>query len=185
MFRDGLGDIFLLELFDQGLLPVLERRALCFDVVVDFGVLGCIQGLDVFFGYTILTWNDFDFFRDAVGPAIDGLRLVEAIGVCPSLSARCFHKLVSFVSCAGVFNSDFHLLFLLSVGPGPEVPRGELDNYQKNKIPDNMFIWATMNSADQGVFPITILDSFGLTEANVRYQAQEIGKILQETEEAR
>lgn len=30
-----------------------------------------------------------------------------------------------------------------------------------------------------------ILDSFGLTEANVRYQAQEIGKILQETEEAR
>lgn len=62
---------------------------------------------------------------------------------------------------------------------------GELDNYQKNKIPDNMFIWATMNSADQGVFPITILDSFGLTEANVRYQAQEIGKILQETEEAR
>lgn len=31
----------------------------------------------------------------------------------------------------------------------------------------------------------TILDSFGLTEANVRYQAQEIGKILQETEEAR
>ena len=31
----------------------------------------------------------------------------------------------------------------------------------------------------------TILDSFRLTEANVRYQAQEIGKILQETEEAR
>lgn len=31
----------------------------------------------------------------------------------------------------------------------------------------------------------TILDSFGLTEANVRYHAQEIGKILQETEEAR
>ena len=31
----------------------------------------------------------------------------------------------------------------------------------------------------------TILDFFGLTEANVRYQAQEIGKILQETEEAR
>ena len=31
----------------------------------------------------------------------------------------------------------------------------------------------------------TILDSFGLTEANVRYLAQEIGKILQETEEAR
>ena len=31
----------------------------------------------------------------------------------------------------------------------------------------------------------TILDSFGLTEANVRYHAQEIGKILQETEETR
>ena len=31
----------------------------------------------------------------------------------------------------------------------------------------------------------TILDSFVLTEANVRYQTQEIGKILQETEEAR
>ena len=31
----------------------------------------------------------------------------------------------------------------------------------------------------------TILDSLGLTEANVRYQAQEIAKILQETEEAR
>lgn len=31
----------------------------------------------------------------------------------------------------------------------------------------------------------TILNSFRLTEANVRYQAQEIGKILQETEEAR
>ena len=31
----------------------------------------------------------------------------------------------------------------------------------------------------------TILDSFELTEANVRYHAQEIGKILQETEETR
>jgi len=31
----------------------------------------------------------------------------------------------------------------------------------------------------------TILNPFGLTEANVRYQTQEIGKILQETEEAR
>ena len=31
---------------------------------------------------------------------------------------------------------------------------GESDNYQKIKIPDNMFIWATMNSADQGVFPM-------------------------------
>ena len=31
---------------------------------------------------------------------------------------------------------------------------GELDNYSKIRIPNNMFIWATMNSADQGVFPM-------------------------------
>lgn len=29
---------------------------------------------------------------------------------------------------------------------------GSPDNYRKIKIPNNMFIWATMNSADQGVF---------------------------------
>ena len=29
---------------------------------------------------------------------------------------------------------------------------GEPDDYSEIKIPDNMFIWATMNSADQGVF---------------------------------
>lgn len=29
---------------------------------------------------------------------------------------------------------------------------GEPDNYKKIQLPDNMFIWATMNSADQGVF---------------------------------
>lgn len=31
---------------------------------------------------------------------------------------------------------------------------GDQNNYKKIYIPDNMFIWATMNSADQGVFPI-------------------------------
>lgn len=31
---------------------------------------------------------------------------------------------------------------------------GRPEDYQKIKIPDNMFIWSTMNSADQGVFPM-------------------------------
>lgn len=31
---------------------------------------------------------------------------------------------------------------------------GAVEDYAKIKIPNNMFIWATMNSADQGVFPI-------------------------------
>lgn len=31
---------------------------------------------------------------------------------------------------------------------------GRADNYKKIRIPNNMFIWATMNSADQGVFPM-------------------------------
>lgn len=31
---------------------------------------------------------------------------------------------------------------------------GSLNDYAEIRIPDNMFIWATMNSADQGVFPM-------------------------------
>ena len=31
---------------------------------------------------------------------------------------------------------------------------GNPEDYTKIRIPDNMFIWATMNSADQGVFPM-------------------------------
>ena len=31
---------------------------------------------------------------------------------------------------------------------------GSPDDYSKIRIPDNMFIWSTMNSADQGVFPM-------------------------------
>lgn len=31
---------------------------------------------------------------------------------------------------------------------------GHPDNYKKIMLPNNMFIWATMNSADQGVFPM-------------------------------
>lgn len=36
----------------------------------------------------------------------------------------------------------------------PEVLGGNPDNYRKLRIPNNMYIWATMNSADQGVFPM-------------------------------
>lgn len=36
----------------------------------------------------------------------------------------------------------------------PDVLGGTPNNYEIIKIPNNMFIWATMNSADQGVFPM-------------------------------
>lgn len=36
----------------------------------------------------------------------------------------------------------------------PENLGGDPDDYSEIRIPDNMFIWATMNSADQGVFPM-------------------------------
>ena len=36
----------------------------------------------------------------------------------------------------------------------PENLGGKPDDYAEIRIPDNMFIWATMNSADQGVFPM-------------------------------
>lgn len=36
----------------------------------------------------------------------------------------------------------------------PENLGGEPEDYEEIKIPNNMFIWATMNSADQGVFPM-------------------------------
>ena len=31
---------------------------------------------------------------------------------------------------------------------------GNLSDYERIRIPNNMFIWATMNSADQGVYPM-------------------------------
>lgn len=36
----------------------------------------------------------------------------------------------------------------------PDVLGGRPENYQSLRIPNNMFVWATMNSADQGVFPM-------------------------------
>ncbi len=36
----------------------------------------------------------------------------------------------------------------------PEQLGGDPSDYEEIRIPDNMFIWATMNSADQGVFPL-------------------------------
>lgn len=36
----------------------------------------------------------------------------------------------------------------------PDVLGGNPENYRKLRIPNNMFIWSTMNSADQGVYPM-------------------------------
>lgn len=36
----------------------------------------------------------------------------------------------------------------------PENLGGDAEDYEEIRIPDNMFIWATMNSADQGVYPM-------------------------------
>ena len=36
----------------------------------------------------------------------------------------------------------------------PDVLGGNAENYKVIKIPNNMYIWATMNSADQGVYPM-------------------------------
>lgn len=44
-------------------------------------------------------------------------------------------------------SEDLKNYLALKLGGNPE-------NYDRIKIPDNMFIWATMNSADQGVFPM-------------------------------
>ena len=44
-------------------------------------------------------------------------------------------------------SEDIKLYLAKELGGNPE-------DYDKIRIPDNMFIWATMNSADQGVFPM-------------------------------
>lgn len=69
---------------------------------------------------------------------------------------------------AAVFGEVFQLLDRDSYGqseyeiaPSEDVKKylmselgGSLSDYEKIRIPNNMFIWATMNSADQGVFPM-------------------------------
>lgn len=44
-------------------------------------------------------------------------------------------------------SEDIRRYFAKELGGSPE-------NYKKIRIPNNMFIWSTMNSADQGVFPM-------------------------------
>ncbi|MDE6233701.1 MAG: AAA family ATPase [Lachnospiraceae bacterium] len=57
------------------------------------------------------------------------------------------------------------------------------DNYKKIRIPNNMFIWATMNSADQGVFPMDTafkrrwnFEYLGINENEEKIKS--IGKIM-------
>ena len=64
-----------------------------------------------------------------------------------------------------------------------DVLGGNPDNYKKIKIPNNMFIWATMNSADQGVFPMDTafkrrwnFEYLGINENEENIQG--IGKIM-------
>lgn len=44
-------------------------------------------------------------------------------------------------------SEDMKRYFVAKIG-------GNLSDYKRIRIPNNMFIWATMNSADQGVFPM-------------------------------
>jgi len=69
---------------------------------------------------------------------------------------------------AAVFGEVFQLLDRDSVGASDyeihasedvkkylsDELKGSLDSFSRIKIPNNMFIWASMNSADQGVFPM-------------------------------
>jgi hypothetical protein len=57
------------------------------------------------------------------------------------------------------------------------------DNYKKIRIPNNMFIWATMNSADQGVYPMDTafkrrwnFEYLGINENEE--EIKDIGKIM-------
>lgn len=56
-----------------------------------------------------------------------------------------------FVSQYGIAASEDMKSYLAEALDGET---GDSDNYAYIKLPDNMFIWATMNSADQGVFPM-------------------------------
>lgn len=75
---------------------------------------------------------------------------------------------INRANVAAVFGEVFQLLdrddrnvSQYSVKPSEDVKAylakelgGKPDDYRELKIPDNMYIWSTMNSADQGVFPM-------------------------------